>query len=294
MSRRQARGGASTPAEPSFDDTAGLYIRDAANVVGVTRAVMRDWERQGLLSPHRGANGYRLYTHEDIERAKQIRRLIHRDRLNAAGVRSVLGVPKAPASGQRGPNGRDKSDSDEWAGFGRHIRRLRREKGLSLRALSAMTGLGPSHISAIERSLTHPSMASLTTLAEALGSNTLRLLGNDIPSEDDVVRSDERPLSHLKFTGMKIERLDRHGLDLSAHLMTVLPGHGSDGTYKHGGEEFILVLTGEFEITLDETRTHLLGPMDAVTFSSLRPHRWRNPGTNPAVIVWIDTPAIAL
>jgi mannose-6-phosphate isomerase-like protein (cupin superfamily) len=143
----------------------------------------------------------------------------------------------------------------------------------------------------MERSLTRPSMASVGKLAEGLGSDFLALIGSpQTPGADIVVRKDDRPHPTVDFPGMEIEKLNRHGLDLSAHLMTILSGRGSQGSYNHGGEEFILVLSGDLEVTLDETQTHVLHPMDAITFRSSRPHRWRNPGTERTVVVWVDSP----
>ena len=87
-----------------------------------------------------------------------------------------------------------------------------------------------------------------------------------------------------------MEKLDGGGEDLAAHLMTITPGSGSEGSYHHGGEEFIYVLAGELEITLDETEISRLAAGDAITFRSERPHRWRNSGAATAVAVWVDTP----
>jgi DNA-binding transcriptional MerR regulator/mannose-6-phosphate isomerase-like protein (cupin superfamily) len=263
-----------------------FYIREVADVVGVSPAVIRSWERQGLLAPARASNGYRLYSYDDVEHARRIRDLLQRDGLNAAGVRSVLGAAEPATAGHAAPS----ADEDAEA-IGKHIRRLRREQGLSLRALAAKTGLGASHISAMERSLTRPSMASVGKLAEGLGSDFLALIGSpQTPGADIVVRKDDRPHPTVDFPGMEIEKLNRYGIDLNAHLMKILPGLGSEGSYEHGGEEFILVLSGEFEVTLDETDTHVLHAMDSISFRSTRPHRWRNPGKEVTVVVWVDTP----
>lgn len=45
-----------------------LTISQAAKLVGVTPATLRNWERDGRLMPKRNPmNGYRLYKREDIE-----------------------------------------------------------------------------------------------------------------------------------------------------------------------------------------------------------------------------------
>jgi len=45
-----------------------LQIKEAAELLGVTRATLRNWERHGKLNPHRHPiNRYRLYKREDLE-----------------------------------------------------------------------------------------------------------------------------------------------------------------------------------------------------------------------------------
>ncbi len=43
-------------------------IKEAAELLGVTRATLRNWERHGKLNSHRNPiNRYRLYKREDLE-----------------------------------------------------------------------------------------------------------------------------------------------------------------------------------------------------------------------------------
>jgi quercetin dioxygenase-like cupin family protein len=73
-------------------------------------------------------------------------------------------------------------------------------------------------------------------------------------------------------------------------LFRIAPGASSGSSYTHDGEEFLYVLEGVFEITLDELTTYTLKEGDALTFASVRPHRFRNPGTAETTVVWINTP----
>lgn len=43
-------------------------------------------------------------------------------------------------------------------------------------------------------------------------------------------------------------------------------------------------------LTLDELTTYTLSEGDAMTFASMRPHRYGNPGNTETVIVWVNTP----
>ena len=53
-----------------------MYTRkEAAGILGVTIDTLRNWELNGLFSVRRMANGYRVYTEEDMQRLTIIRSL---------------------------------------------------------------------------------------------------------------------------------------------------------------------------------------------------------------------------
>ena len=52
--------------------TLHLSIREAANLLGVSVATLRNWDRQGKLKPRRHPiNGYRMYDRAEIVRLKE-------------------------------------------------------------------------------------------------------------------------------------------------------------------------------------------------------------------------------
>lgn len=72
--------------------------------------------------------------------------------------------------------------------------------------------------------------------------------------------------------------------------LEVAPGASSgDQPHTHSGEEVGLLLSGELDYWVDGVHYHLR-PGDSVSFESSAPHRYRNPGTVPAVCVWSETP----
>lgn len=71
-----------------------------------------------------------------------------------------------PASGQR-PAGTASPLPN--AALGRAIRRLRRERRLSIEALALEAGLHPTYLSGIERGVRNPTWSKLCALAGALG-----------------------------------------------------------------------------------------------------------------------------
>ena len=77
---------------------------------------------------------------------------------------------------------------------------------------------------------------------------------------------------------------------LECMLFRVARRAGSDGSYSHAGEEFIYMLRGELEIWLDETERHVLRASDGFWFESNLGHRWFNPSSEEAVLIWVNTP----
>lgn len=264
----------------------GVYIKQAARMVGVSPNILRMWERERLVAPQRSASGYRLFSFADIQRLRRVRDLFQRDGLNAAGVRRVLSNELPEADGLQT---RAEAPSQR---IGEQIRRLRKQQRASLRDLAERTGLSPSYISSIERSLSNPSVASLQKLASALGTNMVKMLGSPDAGSDEyvVVRASERRVLDLSVPGVAIEQLALTETQLEPLLFRIAPGMGSEDAYLHEGEEFLYVLTGTFEITLEETNTYVLEAGAAMTFASDRPHRWRNPGTVETQILWVNTP----
>lgn len=66
-----------------------LQIGELAEHLGVSSRSLRHYEQQGLLSPARGANGYRVYAETDMIRAGNIKDLLDTG-LTTADVRQYL------------------------------------------------------------------------------------------------------------------------------------------------------------------------------------------------------------
>lgn len=57
----------------------------------------------------------------------------------------------------------------------------------------------------------------------------------------------------------------------------------------HGGEESHLVLSGELEVMVDKTK-HRLKEGDSIWYTSTKPHKWRNIGSDQLVVYSIAFP----
>src|SRR6187397_3572786 len=70
-----------------------LYlISMAARMLGMHPQTLRKYERLGLVQPSRTIGSMRLYSREELERLKLIKRLVDDGGINLAGVQRLLSI----------------------------------------------------------------------------------------------------------------------------------------------------------------------------------------------------------
>src|SRR5437764_14313858 len=85
----QVSAGASRAARARASDA--LYVISvAARLVELHPTTLRKYERVGFLEPSRTPGRTRLYSHADIRRLQQIKRLVEEREINLAGVQMAL------------------------------------------------------------------------------------------------------------------------------------------------------------------------------------------------------------
>ena len=75
---------------PGPDDI--YFISVAARLLGMHPQTLRKYERLGLVQPSRTIGSMRLYTREELERLRVIKRLVDDAGVNLAGVQRLLSV----------------------------------------------------------------------------------------------------------------------------------------------------------------------------------------------------------
>lgn len=177
--------------------------------------------------------------------------------------------------------------------LGRHIRMLRKQRGMTLRALAKRVGCSESMLSKVENGKGNPSVNVLHSIAQALGTNMGSLFQLD-PAPGVVLRKGERHLAQLTNVdgkGVILEYLSPHlpGHLLQAHIHIVEPGGSTVEAISHEGEEVGYVLEGELELTVDGQAYHL-EEGDSFFFDSSLPHSFQNPGQSTTRVLWANTP----
>jgi len=184
--------------------------------------------------------------------------------------------------------------------IGSKLRDVREARGLSQRELAARAGLTNGTISLIEASKTSPSVASLKSILDAIPM-TLSEFFAGVEDQDTpkfFYAADEYTELSPQDVGMgdTAARVSLRQLgDASRHALQVLhetyPPGGDTGPepLSHEGEEAGVVITGIIEISVAD-QVRVLNPGDGYIFDSRLPHRFRNIGHAPCVIVSACTP----
>ena len=74
----------------SEHDEPAFIISVAARMLGVHAQTLRYYERIGLLTPSRSRGRIRLYSQRDLERIRQVQRLIEDLGVNLAGAEVII------------------------------------------------------------------------------------------------------------------------------------------------------------------------------------------------------------
>ena len=185
---------------------------------------------------------------------------------------------------------------DKVAAVGKAIRTLRKEKSLSLRELSQLSGLSTGFLSMVERGRSSLALTSLNNVAKALDTDLADLFA----SERKVRVSHPLPhVSRAKEDGRlsiassqrvyKVLSPRAPGLVIEPLLVTVGPNSELEEPYSHEGEEFAYVIEGELIFAVD-SEEYRLGPGDSIHLLPTVPHAIRNDTEEPAKVLWVLTP----
>jgi len=174
------------------------------------------------------------------------------------------------------------------------IRALRRARGLTLAEIALKLGRSVGWVSQVERGLSTPSLSDLRAFAELFGVPISLFFSHDVPVESErgvVVRAGRRRTLGTSETGL-VEELLSPDLGGSFEMVRSIFAAGAEMKTEQlrPTEEAGYIASGIFEIEIAGV-WHRLGEGDSFRFEG-KPYRWRNPGTEPAVIIWVVSPPV--
>lgn len=174
--------------------------------------------------------------------------------------------------------------------MGARVRSLRRERGLTLKALGARAGLSHPFLSQLERGLARPSLASIERIAGALGIPVADLWTEDAPPAPPrlVPHGDGPTLRHQTVNAPGgVREIAPYGDPLAVHEWT-----GGSRSFPReatalDGQVMVYVIRGGLELEVAEA-TYDLGEGDALLFDGRQAHRMRRtggPATRALIVV---------
>jgi transcriptional regulator with XRE-family HTH domain len=185
---------------------------------------------------------------------------------------------------------RDAPPNDAGGTIGARVRALRRERGLTLKALGARAGLSHPFLSQLERGLARPSLGSIERIAGALGIPVADLWTESAPpAPPRLVRHGAGPsLRHQTVNAPGgLRELSPHGDPLAVHEWTGGSRNWPGEATAVDGQVMIYVMRGGLEAEVADS-PYQLGEGDALFFDGRQPHRLRRtggPATRALIVV---------
>jgi DNA-binding XRE family transcriptional regulator/mannose-6-phosphate isomerase-like protein (cupin superfamily) len=204
---------------------------------------------------------------------------------------------------------------DPGTELGPRLRRVREERGLSVRELARRISCSPSLISQIERGLSAPSVGILYAIATELRASLDFLFGVAVPGDgmtatahgDGHVRPEvagdgagssghgmvQRAGCRRTIdlaSGVRWERLTP-GADDRVDFLEVIyepSGHSTDARrpLRHDGQEYGLIISGRLHANVG-FETFELRPGDSIAFDSSLPHQYWNTTDADTHAIWV-------
>lgn len=174
--------------------------------------------------------------------------------------------------------------------FGALIKRLRKDRGMTLQGLGDQTGLSPSFLSLVERNKAVPSIISLVNIARAFDVGIDRFIKPAASSgvlhrHDEPDRLDiDSPIGFIRLSAsLPDQKLDAFLFEIPPG--TILPRE------KANGEFFYYLLSGVLKVTAG-TETYILHPGDSVHFDASNGYLAENPGNETVRVLWVGNPPL--
>ncbi|MDL4775524.1 MULTISPECIES: XRE family transcriptional regulator [Thermomonosporaceae] len=171
---------------------------------------------------------------------------------------------------------------DVLAGVGERLRRLRRERGVTLAALAESTGISVSTLSRLESGKRRPSLELLLPLARAHRVPLDEMVGAPAVG-DPRIRPEPRRIGEM--TALPLTR--RPG-GVQAYKLLVPEIVDPPDPRTHEGYEWVYVLNGRVRLVLAQ-HDLVMGPGEAAEFDTRLPH-WFGGQGGPAEVLSLFGP----
>jgi len=158
------------------------------------------------------------------------------------------------------------------------VRKLRRERSLSLDQLAAKSGVSRAALSQIEGARTNPTLGVLWKIAVGLSVPFQLLLGSEPAGKTRVLRAADVPPLRSTDGRMESRLLSPAGSNVGIEVYELRfqpKGILKSDAHAPGTTETVLVLTGALRITVEDAE-HDLVPGDSIFFHADAAHGYAN------------------
>jgi len=177
--------------------------------------------------------------------------------------------------------------------IGARLRAVRKEKGWTLEALAAKSGLSTGFLSQVERDLTTLSIVSLSAICQALNVPIESLFSSSRPigeAPSAVTRADQQ--LHIQIGGSPITYRYLSGQlpdsPIEELLIAEFPPHCDQQGSSHEGQEFGYVLRGSLVLNVQDEQ-HELKTGDSYRVAASQSHGYRTSTTGGADVLMAVT-----
>lgn len=166
------------------------------------------------------------------------------------------------------------------------IRRLRRQRGISVRALAEAAGVSASFLGAVERGDSDIALGRLALIAEALDHDVASLLGYSLRQATPRLVAPAR--EGARGAGVEFSAFRIPGSHLELLVASFAPNSSFDDSITHAGIDVAYVAKGELVLEVAGV-AYPLREGQCVVWPSSHPHTMRNESSGPAIVVGFAT-----
>ena len=172
--------------------------------------------------------------------------------------------------------------------LGRKIRDLRQQYNLTQGELADRCELTKGYISQLENDLTSPSIATLTDILNALGSNLSDFFRED--TEEKIVFSQEEYIEKQSDGMVWNWVIPNAQKNMMEPVLVELEAEASAPVdFPHDGEEFGYVLEGKVRLTLGK-KAYVCKRGETFYYRANTTHSISNAGKTIAKLLWVSSP----
>ena len=272
-----------------YEDSVTITINQAAKILGVVPATIRNWEKNGLIAAKRSPSNYRIFTPGDVELLLKIKELSHDKHMSAEAIKLMLNTENDAVAEVEDIIEKQKETllpkklmSEKW-------REIRLQQGYTLKEVSDATGISIAHLSNLENG-GNVSLDLMGKLADFYRESPVLFIAQPMQDTRLVRKGTGEPFRLKNDPGIQMTSL----VSMKEHVMypvlcTVEPGCGGLSPHTHNGEEFIYLFSGVLEYRIEGEDPYIIHPGDSFYHKGSEKHSWQNISTKPAKLLWVHS-----